>query len=432
MSTRRFQITGIALLVAALAAEVGGCKGSGGGEKAKPEGSARKGRGGGAGPRFPVEVYPVEARRTEYTVIAPGTVDAFERVQVTARVSGAVDKVGFVEGQEVKKGAVLVVIDSARFQSASNSAKAALDKAVASREDAEAMIARREGASAKFPGLIPGEELSTFKTKELTARADMAVAKEALNSAQLNLRDAWVRAPMDGVIQTRTVETGQYVQPGYVMATLLRRDPMLLRFQVAPLDAPRIKPGMIATFKLRETTREFKAKISLVSGAADEETRMVGVTAEVVDEGRDYWLRPGSFCDVTLPVGGSRDVVLIPRAAVRPTERGFVAYVVENDTARERVLQLGANTVDGWVEVRNGLQAGEKLVIQGAEPLAEGAKVVVTDVPPPVSAAFIASQGSASSDAGAPSAPSSASAPASSASAPSAPSAGGARGKKPR
>ena len=398
MTRRRIHTGGVVLLAALLGVSTLGCKGSGRGEPTKSEGSARPGRKGGAGPKFAVEVYPVEARRTEYTILAPGTIEAFERVQVTARVAGAVDKVAFVEGQGVKKGDVLVVIDSQRFQSAANSAKAALDKASAAQQDAEAMIARREAASTKFPGLIPGEELSTFKTKELTARADTAVAREAVRGAQLNLRDAWVRAPIDGIIQTRTVETGQYVQPGYVMATLLRRDPMLLRFQVAPLDAPRIKPGMVASFKLRETTREFKAKITLVAGAADEETRMVGVTGEVIDEGRDYWLRPGSFCDVTVAAGGSRDVIMIPRAAVRPTERGFVAYVVEKDIAHERVLQLGANTRDGWVEVRDGLRASEKLVILGAEPLSQGAKVGVTEVPSPASSAFLPPRGAASGD----------------------------------
>jgi hypothetical protein len=66
-----------------------------------------------------------------------------------------------------------------------------------------------------------------------------------------------------------------------------------------------------------------------------------------------------------------------------------VAYVVENETAHERLMQLGANTRDGWVEVRDGLKPGDKLVLQGAEPLSEGAKVGVTEVPAPVSAAFV-------------------------------------------
>jgi multidrug efflux system membrane fusion protein len=340
-------------LVAA-AGMVFGCGGKGGG---KGEGSASAGRGGrggkggeggkggkGGGAAFPVDVYPVEKKRIEYAVTAPGSIEAFERVQVTARVAGAVDKVAFTEGQAVKKGDVLVIIDSERYALAVNSAKAAMEKAEASQKEVEGMLGRRQGASEKHPGLIPGEEVETYRTKSLTAKADTAVAKEGLRSAQLNLRDSSVRAPMDGVIQTRTVQTGQYVQPGYVMATLLQSDPLLLRFSVSPLEAPRIKPGMVAEFRLRETLRVFEAKITLVAAAADEASRMVAVTAEIKADDHRYWLRPGSFTDVSVAVGGARDVVVIPRAAVRPTERGFVAYVVEEGISKERVLSLGMNT----------------------------------------------------------------------------------------
>lgn len=375
-----------------------GCGSSGGKKRGEGSASARAGggRGGkGGGAAFPVDVYPVEKQKIEYAVTAPGTIEAFERVQVTARVAGAVDKVAFVEGQKVKKGDILVIIDSERYALAVNSAKAAVDKAEASQKEVESALGRRQGASEKHPGLIPGEEVQSFQTKSLTAKADTAVAREGLRSAQLNLRDSSVRAPMDGVIQTRTVQTGQYVQAGYVMATLLQSDPLLLRFAVSPMEAPRVKEGMIAELKLRETDRVFKAKITLVAAAADEATRMVAVTAEIEADEHRYWLRPGAFADVSVGAGGVRDVVIVPRAAVRPTERGFVAYVIEGDVAKERVLSLGLNTKDGFVEVRQGLAPGEKLVVRGAEPLSDGAKVVVSEVPAPKSSAALAGSATA-------------------------------------
>ncbi|NUP08345.1 MAG: efflux RND transporter periplasmic adaptor subunit [Polyangiaceae bacterium] len=371
----------------ALATALAACKG--GEKQGRGQGSGKRRERGEGGPSFPVEAYEVAAKRVEYTITAPGSIDAFERVQVTARVSGGVDKVGFVEGQSVKKGDVLVVIDSERYQVAVNTAAAALEKAKATQTDAESMVTRREKASEKHPGLIPGEEISTLQTKVLTAKADLNMAVQDLKGAQLNLRDSSVRAPIDGVIQTRTVETGQYVQAGYVMATLLRSDPLLLRFQVAPVEAPRLKPGLMATFRLRETLRVFQAKITLVAAAADPQSRMVPITAEVQKDEHDYWLRPGSFSDVTIPVGGARDVIVVPRMAVRPTENGFVAFVVEGDVVHERVLSLGMNTSDGWVEVRDGLKAGDKLVWKGLEPLAEGAKVKMAETAPPASSAFI-------------------------------------------
>lgn len=396
------------LIVAlALLALTPGCKKS---EGAAAEKMAAGRTRGGNNAVFPVDVIPVELKKVEYLVSGPGALDAFEHVQVTSRVNGVVDKVAFKEGQVVKKGDILVVIDGERFQLSVNTAKAQLDKSKASEADNLAMVARREGASDKFPGLIPGEELATYQTKALTAKADTAVSTENLRTAQLNLRDANVRAPMEGVIQTRTVQTGQYVTAGTVMATLLRNDPMLLRFSVSPQDAPRIKPDMTVDFKVRESQDTFHGIVSLVAGAADDESHMVAVTATVVDPDRKYWLRPGLFADVTVRIGARRDAPLIPRSAVRANERGQMVYVIEEgesrapapagsgrrsggradaggpgaggpgaggpvQVAREVLVTLGMSTKDGWVEVRRGLSGGEKLVVRGGESLMDGAKV---------------------------------------------------------
>jgi membrane fusion protein, multidrug efflux system len=348
-------------------------------DQAQPEGGGRRGgRGGGGegGVAFAVDLLQVEKKKLDYVVNAPGTIEAFERVQVTARVAGVVDRVAFREGQEVKKGDVLVTIDGERYRLSVNSAKAQVEKVEAAQKDVEAQVARREGASEKNPGLIPGEELATFRTKVLTAKADTSVASEALKVAELNLRDSAVRAPIEGVIQTRTVETGQYVNAGYVMATLLKSDPMLLRFQVEPLEAPRLKAGMAVDFSLRETQRKFTAKINLVAGAADPATHMVGVTAQVdSSEGHTYWLRPGSFADVSIDVGATREAPVIPRGATRATDHGYVVYVAEEGVVREVPVTLGMNSKDGWVEIKNGLQGGEWLVVRGAEALTTGARV---------------------------------------------------------
>jgi RND family efflux transporter MFP subunit len=350
-------------------------------DQATPEGGGKRGgRGGGEGGiAFAVDLLQVEKKKLDYVVTAPGSIEAFERVQVTARVAGAVDRVAFREGQDVKKGDVLVSIDGERFRLAVNSANAQLMKVQAAQKDVEAQVARREGASEKNPGLIPGEELETFRTKVLTAKADTAVAAEALKIAELNLRDSSVRAPIEGTIQTRTVETGQYVQTGYVMATLLKSDPMLLRFQVEPAEAPRLKPGMSVGFTMRETQRAFTAKVSLVAGAADLATHMVGVTAQVdPSENHTYWLRPGSFCDVTIDVGATRDAAVIPRTATRATDHGYVVYTAEGDVVTEVPVTLGMNSKDGWVEIRSGLAGGEWLVVRGAEALTTGARVRAT------------------------------------------------------
>jgi RND family efflux transporter MFP subunit len=346
-------------------------------------GGGARGKKGGRELVFPVDVMPVVAKKVTYRVNAPGTIDAFETVQVTAKVAGVVDTVAFTEGQVVKQGDLLVVIDSERYKLAASGARAALAKAAAGVRGAQSQVARREGVVAKNPGLIPGEELETFRTQKATASADQGVANESLRTALVNLRDAASTAPIAGVIQTRTVNTGQYVQPGALMATLLRSEPLLLRFRVEPLDAPRLKTGMIVSFTLRESLRTFQAKVTLVAASADPMTHLVPVTAEVIEESHKYWLRPGSFCDVTIDVKAPRSAPVIPRIAVRPTDHGNVVFVIDKDVAKERVVALGQSTADGWVEIRSGLAAGEMLVIRGAEPLSTGSKVKSTMVSGP-------------------------------------------------
>ena len=341
----------------------------------KKEGAVSPAAGGGRGRvQFPVDVVPVQVRSLVYSVTAVGSVEAFEKIQVTARVAGAIDRVLFSEGGFAASDQVLVEIETERYRLAVESSQAAFEKAEASKAEAEAGLKRRETVITQNPGLIPGEEVETWRTKVLTAASDVAEKRSALNQAKLNLRDAFVRAPISGIIQTRTVQTGQYVQTGTVLATLVRRDPLLLRFKVPERDAARIKPGQEARFRVREDSREFTAKVVHVAESADDVSRLVDVTANINDPS-DRTLRPGSFAEITVPVSSTREAAVIPVLAVRPSERGFIAFVVEGDKAVERILTLGMRSADGQVEVLSGLKVGEVLVVRGSEALQNGVMV---------------------------------------------------------
>jgi len=355
----------IAAAAAALVLIAGACKKESAGS---PAAKAR------ARVQFPVEVAQVQAQNMVYAVTAVGSVEAFEKVQVTARVAGAVDRVLFAEGEYAQAGQTLVEIETERYRLAVESAQAAYEKAQAAKADAEAGLKRRETVTTQNPGLIPGEEVETWRTKVLTAASEVAQSRSALNQAKLNLRDAFVKAPISGIIQTRTVQTGQYVQTGTVLATLVRRDPLLLRFRVPERDAVRIKPGQEARFRVREDSREFTAKIVHVAGSADDASRLVDITADINTTG-DQSLRPGSFAEITVPVSSAAAAPVVPVSAVRPSERGFIAYVVEGDKAVERILTLGMRSPDGRVEVLSGLKSGESLVVRGAEALSNGVSV---------------------------------------------------------
>jgi len=357
------------MVIAAAAAFIvfaGACKKSGAGSPAAKRAQGRM--------QFPVDVEKVPVRSLVYSVSAVGSVEAFEKVQVTARVAGAVDRVRFAEGEYAAAGQVLVEIETERYRLAVESAQAAYEKSQAAKADAEAGLKRRETVTTQNPGLIPGEEVETWRTKVLTAASEVAQTRSALNQAKLNLSDAFVKAPISGIIQTRTVQTGQYVETGTVLATLIRRDPLLLRFRVPERDAARIKPGQQATFRVREDSREFTAKVVHVAESADATSRLVDITANI-DDPSDRSLRPGSFAEITVPVSSPGEAPVIPVGAVRPSERGFLAYIVEGDKAVERILTLGMRSADGRVEVLSGLKGGEMLVVRGSEALSNGVTV---------------------------------------------------------
>ncbi|WP_434041697.1 MULTISPECIES: efflux RND transporter periplasmic adaptor subunit [Sorangium] len=400
MALQPIRVAALALVAALLVLGSPACKK---GEEASPEQGRRPGK---QGMSFPVEVMPVAAERVEYAIPAVGTVEAFEQVQLTARVAGVVEAVRFMEGDEVKAGQVLVEIDPARYNLAVRAARATLDRMTATQAEASAGLERREAEGSE--GVFSKEDVASWRSRAATTAAQVAEAKVAVDQALLNLRDAYVRAPIEGKIQTRTVQTGQHVAVGAVLATLLRRDPLLLRFQIPAAEASRVSPGMEARFLVKGDARTYSAKLTHVADAADPATRMVAVTGEVQGEGKEL-LRAGTFAEVTVPVGASGDAPVIPQTAVRPSERGFLAYVVDGTTARERVLSLGLRTRDGRVEVKSGLSVGERLVVRGAEALREGAQVRVA---PPGSTPGGQPAGHGVEGAGAPPAPTPPAAPA--------------------
>jgi len=343
--------------------------------------------GGSAAPQrrgpleFPVEIAAVEVRDVPYEIHADGSVDVFERVQVTARVAGVVEKLAFREGDTVKAGQVMATIDAARYELAAKQAAASIARAKASQHEAEANLARRQSEEAQRLGLFSAEEIASWQTKAEQARADVTDRSVAAERARLDRKDAYVRAPIAGVVQTRDVATGAYAQPGTLLATLVQREPLLLRFDVEEVEASRIAPGAAVTFTVEGEATEWQAKVRHVAEVADPKSRLVRVTAEVTSEGRDQ-LRAGGFAQVIVPIGGHATAPVIPELAIRPTERGFLVYVVTDGAAHERIVELGLRTADGKVEVKKGLAAGEQLVVRGAEALREGAKVRVPGAKP--------------------------------------------------
>jgi len=354
-----------ALAAAALAS---GCGGSGDGEAPRPQ-----------RPALRVRVAPVAVQDVVYQIKSLGQIEARDMVQVTAEVDGVVTDVRFREGDRVSPGTVLLRIDPARYRLEAERAQAVLEQSRAEQDRAAADLRRREALAQN--DLLSVEELTRSQGENARLGASVDVAKAALGIAKQNLQRSEVRPQVAGIINTRTVDTGQFVRAGTVLATIVDSSRLRLRFRVSEAESLRAEVGGSVTFRVAPLgPRDFTAQIYHVGKIADTTTRQVEVLAWVDSMGE---LKPGFFAEVTLAGEERKSALVIPEGAIQASERGFVTYVVENGAARLRPIQQGLRTGTGVVEILSGLKPGETVVIEGSDRLADGIPVeVVTGTEP--------------------------------------------------
>ena len=344
--------------------------------------------------RFPVELETVVARDLDHDLTAPASVVPFATVSITARVAGVLDRVLVTEGDHVDAGQVVAEIESDRYHLIRDSAQAALDQAEATARDAAAGAARREDLAKSQTNLVKPEELDQYRARAAEASAAVAVARIALKRAELDLHDAEVASPIAGIIQARMSETGQYAQPGTVIATLVQREPLRLKFAIPVDQANAVSLGQTVHFRVRGADGEATARtatVNHIAAAGDAASRMVDVWALIpptdatasasatsgVTAGAPAPIAAGAFAEVRLTIH-TASALVVPEAAIRPSERGFLAYIVDPDhpdRVRERVVEVGARTADAHVAVLSGLNVGERVVVRGNEGLSDGSLI---------------------------------------------------------
>lgn len=342
----------------------GMCSACKGGEE--PAGGAKR-----AGRSLIVRTAPVTARDVVYKVQALGSLEPEELVQITAEVTGAVKEVRFHAGDRVTADTILARIDTDRYKLEADRAEASHRKAVADWKRAEADAQRREALGKEE--LVAPEELNRARLEAERLGADAASARATAELAEQNLRRSSVRPSRAGVINTRTVDTGQFVQIGDVLATLVDLRRLRLRFKISDSESLKAANGQTVTFRVSSLgDTAFTARVYHVGDVADPSTRQVEILAWVDNPGT---LKPGFFAEVMLATETHAGAIVIPEGAVQASERGFVVYVVENGKAQARPVRIGLRTGDGSVEIQSGLRTQEVIVTEGSDRLADGMAV---------------------------------------------------------
>jgi membrane fusion protein (multidrug efflux system) len=311
---------------------------------------------------------------------AIGSLVAVHDVMLGAELPGLIREVDFDSGKTVKRGAVLVRLDTTNEEAQLASAVADAELAKATLE--RARVLRKGGANT--PVDLEVAEARAKQTQALVANIHATITKKT------------IRAPFDGRVAMKQVERGQVVSPGTPIATLQSVDPIFAEFSLPQQALADLKTGQTATMRVDSFPgKTWQGTISAVNSEIDSATRNIRVRATFSN--KDGILRPGLFVNVDVSAADVRQVLLIPATAVVYAPYGDSVFVLSQKAgepkkagdqpalvAEPRFVRLGERRGD-LVAVVSGLTEGETVVSNGAFKLRKGMSVVVNNaLAPPV------------------------------------------------
>lgn len=333
-----------------------------------PGGKQTGGPGMASRPPRPVYVVPAHEEVFGDRLEAIGTLSANESITVTAKAQGVIRALNFADGQVVARGAEIVMVDAGE-QDAKLSAELA-------------NLEEQRKALDRTSGLARSNNTSQARLDEQVSAVKRAEANVA--GARARVGDYRITAPFPGVLGTRRVSPGALVSPGTVITTLDDISIVKLDFSVPENFLAALKPGLdIEAKSAAYPTEVFKGQVIAVDSRIDPTTRTVSIRATLPNE--NQLLRPGMLMVVEL-IKDRRTSLMIPEQALLPEGARQFVYVVGADSVANKVPIVIGRRRPGFVEVLEGLKAGDAVVTEGNTDLRVGAKVEVL-TPPGVSAA---------------------------------------------
>src|SRR5215472_3147640 len=328
-----------------------------------------------------VSLAEASARDVPHYLDEIGRNAAFESVNVMPQVSGRITERRFQDGDNLKKGQLLFVIDPSPFQAQLDSAKANLAQAKAALELAKVQFARDQelvGTRA-----ISKQDYDTKKSTVDQSEAQVEAAKAAIETAQINLDYCYIHSPIDGRAGARLVDAGNIVQANTTsLLSIQRVDPIYATFTITERDLSEVQKkmsrGMLTALVRLPADSETAArpgKVEFLDNAVQNATGTVNLRATVSNPDRHFW--PGQFVNVRLVLDVEKGTVLVPSQATQISQKGTFVYVVKSDdTAELRPVTLGQRQGNDVV-VTSGLAAGERVVVAGQLLVRPGGKVHV-------------------------------------------------------
>jgi membrane fusion protein (multidrug efflux system) len=318
-----------------------------------------------------------------------GRVEAVDRVDIRARVTGFLQEVLFKEGESVKEGAVLYRIERESFDAAVQQARGALLEAQGNYANATAQRARAEDLvkTSATSRAVLDERVAAEKA----AQGQVVVADANLKTAGVNLGYTEIVAPISGEVGRSRLTKGNVVAPDTgILTTIVSRDPMYVTFPVSQREFLKVEESA-----RQERKQALGVSIRFSDGSAYSETGRINFVDVTVDRATDTVLvratmpNPngvlidGQLVRVSVASDKPQDKVLVPQTALIVDQQGPYVFVVADGKAAVARVKLGGES-GPYVIVEDGLKGGEMVVVQGMEGLRPGAPVVASPAPPPL------------------------------------------------
>jgi membrane fusion protein, multidrug efflux system len=338
---------------------------------------------GGAGAPVVVEAGRVVQKDTPIYLDGIGTVQAFNTVTVHTQVNGVLQKIAFTEGQDVKVGDLLAVVDPRTYQAQYDQAKAKKSEDDAQLSNATITYQRNFSLLAK--GLIDQQTVDTEKASVDQFKATVQADEAALEQAQVMLGYTRITSPISGRTGIRAVDQGNVVQTtdanGIVVITQLK--PISVVFTLPQQDWPQVQKLIASGTKLSVEALGDGAvpldqgTLAVVDNEIDSATGTIKAKAAFPNAQLALW--PGQFINVRLLVQTRKNGVVVPASVVQRGPQGAYAFVIQADSTVKAVPVEVAQIDSGVALIDKGLTAGQQVIVDGQYKLEDGSKVSVTD-----------------------------------------------------
>jgi len=307
-----------------------------------------------------LDIAPVSEFADTFTL--PAVIEPNRIVTVSAEIEGRIESIPVVEGGDIKTGSTLVKLNTDLIQPQYDMAKAQLE--------------RDKIEYSRMANLVKNN--ATAQSDLDNARTKRDISSAQFDEIQARLNRASIKAPINGVLNKILVEEGEYIQSGKAVAEIVDNDTVKVVVDVPERDISFFSTGgeaeVHAVYKGKDEV--FTGKITFISQVADELTRSTPM--EITLKNKERCLHSGQIVQVILTRQVLKNIILIPLASVIPMENGNAVYVANSSVAERRDVVLGIIKGDN-VEIKSGLESGDKLIVSGHRFVVDKQTVNVVD-----------------------------------------------------